>query len=63
MSLVIESLHKSFFNIYVYKKQNNKRVKKEGFIKKLINENEMQQNFYEAYCHYINRKTAISFKT
>ena len=31
-------------------------------MKKISNENEMQRNLYEAYHHYFNRKTAISFK-
>ena len=60
---MIESPHESFFNIHIYKKWNNKRIKKDGFIKKLSNENEMQRNLYEAYRHYLNRETAISYKT
>ncbi|CAB5361787.1 unnamed protein product [Rhizophagus irregularis] len=58
---VIEPPQECFFNIRVHKKWNTKRIEKEGFVKKISNE--IQKNLYEAYRHYLNKETAISFKT
>jgi hypothetical protein len=60
-NLVIESPQECFFNIRVHKKWNIKRIEKEGFVKKISNE--IQKNLYEAYRYYLNKETAISFKT
>ncbi|CAB5206941.1 unnamed protein product [Rhizophagus irregularis] len=58
---VIEPPQECFFNIRVYKKWNTKRIEKEGFVKKISNK--IQKNLYKAYRHYLNKETAISFKT
>ncbi len=43
-------------------KWDSKRIKKEGVVKKLNNENQIQKKLYQAYSIYYKKETAISFK-